>query len=164
MLQVERRKPYVTARQFLLAKIESGVVKYEATFLYDIRYSDVESLRIDVPSDLVGRIHCDTKGVRESVVGPTPKDTEEGYAALRLRGEAKFTHDATVKFSWEAKLDSLEVGESRDILVPRLKPMDVDRAWGQVALAKAETIDLRTSGGGVADTDRTASPSTRGTT
>ena len=152
VLQVERRKPYVTARQFLLAKIESGVVKYEATFLYDIRYSDVESLRIDVPSDLVGRIHCDTKGVRESVVGPTPKDTEEGYAALRLRGEAKFTRDATVKFSWEAKLDSLEVGESRDILVPRLKPMDVDRAWGQIALAKAETIDLRTSGGAASPT------------
>jgi len=151
-LQVERRKPYVTARQFLLAKIESGVVKYEATFLYDIRYSDVESFRIDVPRDLVGRIHCDTKGVRESVVEPTPKDTEEGYAALRLRGEAKFTRDASVKFSWEVKLESLEVGESRDIAVPRLKPMDVDRAWGQIALAKAETIDIRPSGGATSPT------------
>ena len=151
-LQVERRKPYVTARQFLLAKIESGVVKYEATFLYDIRYSDVESLRIDLPRELVGRIHCDTKSVRESVVEPTPEDSEEGYAALRLRGEAKFTRDATVKFSWETKLGSLEVGESRDIVVPRLKPMDVDRAWGQIVLAKAETIDIRPSGAAASPT------------
>ncbi len=151
-LQVERRKPYVTARQFLLAKIEAGVVKYEATFLYDIRYSDVESLRIDVPRELVGRIHCDRKGVRESVIEPTPQDTAEGYAALRLSGEAKFIHDATVKFTWEAKLESLEVGESRDIVVPRLRPMEVDRAWGQIALAKAETIDIRPSDGAASPT------------
>lgn len=151
-LQVERRKPYVTARQFLLTRIEIGVVKYEATFLYDIRYSDVESLRIDVPRDLVGRIQCDTKGVRESVVEPTPEDTEDGYASLRLRGEARFHHNAAVSFSWESKLDSLEVGQSRELIVPRLKPMDVDRAWGQIALAKAETIDVLPSGGATSPT------------
>ncbi len=147
-LQVERRKPYLTARQFLLARIESGVVKYEATFLYDIRYSSVETLRIDVPQELVGRIHCDTRGIRESVIEPAPEDVAEGYTALRLRGDAAFARGVTIKFTWETKLDSLDVGASRDVAIPRLIPMAVDRAWGQIALAKAETIDIRPAGGG----------------
>ncbi|RJP41166.1 MAG: hypothetical protein C4547_01950 [Phycisphaerales bacterium] len=146
-LRVERRKPYVTARQFLFARIEPGVVKYDASFLYDIRYSDVESLRIDVPSDLVGRIQCDTKGVRESVIEPAPNDLAQGFTALRLRHDARFARNAVVKFSWETKLESLDVGESRDFAIPRLKAMEVDRAWGQIALAKAETIDVRPAGG-----------------
>ena len=45
----ERRKPQVTVRQLLVARVEDGVVKYEASFFYTIRYSGVKSLRIDVP-------------------------------------------------------------------------------------------------------------------
>lgn len=147
-LRLERRKSYVTARQLLFVQIEPGVVKHTAVFFYDLRYSAVDSLRIDVPRDLVGRLHCDTNGVRESVIEPPPADVAEGYAALRLKGDSTFSQKTAVQFSWESRLDSLEVGESLTVQAPLLRPMETDRAWGQIAVAKAESIDVRPAGDG----------------
>src|SRR5688500_515298 len=48
-LEAERRTPHITAAQLLAVQVDAGVVKYEATFFYDIRYSGVKTLRIDVP-------------------------------------------------------------------------------------------------------------------
>lgn len=142
-LRLERRKPYVTARQLLVVKVEPGIVKHTATFFYDIRYSGVDALRIDVPQDLVGRVHCDTKGVRDSVIEPPPDDVAEGYAALRLVGDSGFSVNPTIQFSFESKLDRFEVGESQTLHIPRLEAMGVDRAWGQIAVVGAESIDVR---------------------
>lgn len=144
-LRLERRKPYVTARQLLLVQVEPGVVKHAATFFYEIRYSGVDSLRIDVPQKLIGRLHCDTKGVRESVIEPPPEDVAEGYVALRLVGDSGLSVNPTIQFSYESRLDSFEVGESQTLQVPQLRAIEVDRAWGQIAVTGAESIDVRTA-------------------
>ncbi len=146
-LKVERRKPHITVRQFLLAKIEAGVVKYEATFFYDILYSGVEALRIDIPDNLIDAIHNDTPGVRETVIDPPPKQLADGYVAWSLRGETGFGKGTSiVRLSWESKIDALAIGKSVEIPVARLAPAGVDRAWGQIALEKAETIDIHPVG------------------
>src|SRR5205085_1952044 len=51
-LGVSRRKAQITAAQLLTVKIEGGVVKYDAQFTYNILFSGVPSLRIDVPAEL----------------------------------------------------------------------------------------------------------------
>ena len=48
-LAAERRKPQVTVRQLMVARIEDGVVKYQFTLFYNVLYSGIKSLRIDVP-------------------------------------------------------------------------------------------------------------------
>ena len=53
-LAAVRKRPQVTIRQLLAARVEQGVVKYQATFYYTILYSGVKSLRIDVPAEAVG--------------------------------------------------------------------------------------------------------------
>ncbi len=146
-LKAERRKPHITARQLLLATIESAVVKCEATFFYDILYSGVESLRIDLPADLARRIHNDTSGVYEAVLDPPPEDLADGYTAWSFRGETAFTGSVTIKLSWETPIGPLDIGKSAELSIPHLRPMGVDRAWGQIVLAKAETIDIRTDSG-----------------
>ena len=50
IVEGQRRKPYIEARELFAAHIESGVVRYEATFFFDIKYSSVKTLRIDVPA------------------------------------------------------------------------------------------------------------------
>lgn len=145
-LAVERRKPHVTVRQFLTARVEAGVVKYQAVFHYDILYSPVRSLRIDIPEKIVGAVHNDTTGVRESVVAPPPADLEAGYVAWSLAGESEFLGKVTLTLSWETPLDKLDVGATSTFNLPHLKPKLVDRAWGQIVLMKAEAIDLADSG------------------
>jgi hypothetical protein len=141
----ERRKPQVTARQLLVARIESGVVKYEATLFYDILYSGVKTLRVDVPQDLAapGGIRIATRGIEKDAITPAPKDVPEKYVAWSLRGETEFLGHQQVRLEWEKKIEKLDVGKSVDLEIPRLIPRDVDREWGQIVIVKAETIDVR---------------------
>jgi hypothetical protein len=145
-LAAERRKPQVTARQLLSARIESGVARFQATLYYDIRYSGVKSLRIDIPADLAGELRNDTPGVQEKTIDPPPVDLPEGYVAWSLTGETEFTGQPELRFSWERQIDNLELGKSVDLPMPRLRPAEVDRAWGQIVLAKSETIDVHEAG------------------
>lgn len=143
VLVAERRAPQVTVRQLLVARVETGVVKYQALFRYDIRYGAVKTLRIDVPSDLAAakKLRNVTSGVREEELSPAPEDLDEGYVAWQLTGEKEFTGRRLIRLTWETPIEKLDIGKSVDIAVPRLKPRD-GRAWGQIVLTKAETIDL----------------------
>ncbi len=146
-LKVERRKPHVTARQLFVARVEAGVVRYTATFFYDILYSEVETLRIDVPASLSAVVQNRTSGVSEAAIDPPPEDLSDGYVALSLRGDKAFRGKVAITLAWEMEIDSLDVGKSVSISVPRLVAKGVDRAWGQIVLTKAETIDIRAAGG-----------------
>lgn len=141
--KAKRRKPYVTARQLLTVGVESGVVKYTATFFYDIRYSGIDSLRIDVPTDLATIIQNQTSGVSDSALDSPPDDVSDGYTAFSFRADKMFKGQAAIALTWETELGSLNIGKSVTVSIPRLVPQGVDRAWGQIVLAKAETIDVR---------------------
>lgn len=141
-LSASRRAPHVTVRQLLQARIESGVVKYEATFNYDILYSGVKGLRIDVPAARAGRIRITTPDVRRRVIEGIPADLEEGYVSWMLEGETEFMGQRRFTLQWETKIDQLDIGKTVALSVPRLVPRTVDRAWGQVVIAKAEAIDV----------------------
>ena len=87
---VERRRPHVTARQLLTARIETGVVKYEARFFYDILYSAVNSFRLDVPAALADEIRVASGDINKTTITPQPDDVPEGYVAWSLRGDSEF--------------------------------------------------------------------------
>ncbi len=141
-LTAARRKPQVTIRQLLVARVDEGVVKYEATFFFNVLYSGIKSLRIDLPAEVASAIHNRTPSVREKPIDPAPEDLVPGDIAWSLTGETELIGDGQVQFVWEKKLEGLDVGGSLDFFLPVLRPRGVDRAWGQVVLAKAETIDL----------------------
>ncbi|MFH1417836.1 MAG: hypothetical protein ABII12_06065 [Planctomycetota bacterium] len=145
-LAVERRKPHVTARQLLKVQVEAGVMEYAATFFYEIRYSGVKSLRVDLPADLAGEIRNETPNVREKEIEPPPEDLPEGYVAWSLAGETEFSGNVTIRLAWEEKIEKLDVGRTIERTIPHLRPAAVDRAWGQIVLAKAETIDVQATG------------------
>lgn len=146
-LDLERRKPQVTVRQTLTAMIESGVVNYTATFHYDIQYSSVKSLRLDVPEDLADEIRRQRTGT--TILEPQPKDVAEGYKALEFTGEGEMIGAVTMPFNWNRPIGQLEVGKPKQIAIPRLQPKsdeasgaEIERAWGQIVIGKAETIDV----------------------
>ena len=150
-LAAERRKPQVTIGQLLVARIEDDAVKYEATFFYDILYSGVKSLRIDVPTAIAQRLRNKTPGVREKVIEPAPEDVTPGCQAWAFSGETELVGKGRINLVWEEKVEKLGIGQSVPLVVPRLVPAKadqakVDRAWGQIVIVKAETIDIHPSG------------------
>ncbi len=145
-LSAERRKPFITAKQRVLVSVDSGVVRYESLILYDILYSGVNSLRLDVPTELVGEIRNDTANLRESVITPAPADVAAGYTAWQITGQSEMIGRQVLRLTWERKLDELTIGKSVEVAVPHLQPKAVDRAWGQIVLTKTEAIDVQPSG------------------
>lgn len=145
-LSVERRKPQVTVGQLLLAQIEAGVTKYSATFTYDILYSGVSSLRIDLPADLAPDIRNSTPGIREKVIEPPPEDLDQGDVAWSLTGETELNGTVQVRLEWEKKTEELPVGKTIEMALPHLKPRLVNRAWGQIVWTKVETLDVHEAG------------------
>jgi hypothetical protein len=142
-LAAERRKPQVTIRQLLVAKVEEGVVQYKATFFYNILYSGVKSIRIDLPEKLAAQVRNQTPAIREKTIDPPPAGLAKGYVAWSLTGQTELLGDGKIELVWQTNIPKLDVGGSVPLEVPRLKPMDVDRAWGQIVLVKAETIDVQ---------------------
>lgn len=142
-LNVERRQPHVTARQLLVAHIDPGVVRYEATLDFEVRYSGVAALRVDLPDAVAQKFRNETRALRDEVMEPAPDDVSEGYTAVQLSGDTEFLGKQRCKLTWEEPIDDLNVGKSVDLEVPVLIPRNVARADGQVVLVKAETIDVR---------------------
>ena len=147
-VSVERRRPAITVKQFVVARFETGAAKYEATLFHDIRYSGVKSLRVDVPEALAARIHNDTPAYRERIVADTDPPPEKGYVAWTFSGETELLGAHTIKLSWETPLDDLAAGAGFVVAAPRLVPRapELERAWGQLVVAKAETLDVRPTG------------------
>ena len=77
-LAAERRKPQVTVRQLLVARVEEGVVKYDFTFFYNVLYSGVKSLRIDVPAEVAARPARRHARRHEKAIDPPPADLAKG--------------------------------------------------------------------------------------
>ena len=139
----ERRKSFVTARQRMVVRLDSGVVRYETMIFYEILYSGVKSLRLDVPVEIAADLRNTSSVIREAPLSPAPADVAEGYVALSLSGESELIGKHVVQFTWERKLEQLEVGKSLNVDVPDLKPMAVDRAWGQIVVTKTESLDVQ---------------------
>jgi hypothetical protein len=140
VLKAERRKPYVTVHQLLTVRVEDGVAKYKAKFSYDVQYSGVKSLRIDIPEDVAKIAHTQTA---HDVIAPPPADLRKGDLAWRLTNDAELLGKGAIELEWETKLDKMDVGkEGVPFAVWKLKPAEVDRAWGEIVLAAAENIDL----------------------
>lgn len=145
-ITAERRKPQITARQMLISSVESGVVKYQARFFFDILYSGVKSVRIDVPQTLAAEIRNETAGIQDQPLQPQPADAAAGYQAWGFTGETELLGRAEILLTWQEKIDELAIGKSTNLTLPVLQPMQVDRAWGQIVIRKAETLDVRESG------------------
>jgi hypothetical protein len=147
-LEAQRRRPAITAKQLLIARCDTGVVKYEARFLYDIRYSSVKSVRIDVPAELASKLHNETPAIREKVIEKPEPAPAEGWVAWSFTGETELFGEREIRLTWEVPLEELAVGGSRSIDLPRLQPAgaDLDRAWGQILVTKAETLDIQPTG------------------
>ncbi len=145
-LSAERRKPHITARQRMRVTVEPGVVSYESKFIFDIQYSGVNSLRIDLPQSIAADTRLDSPNMRESVITPQPADVAQGMVAWNIAGQSELIGRHIFSLTWEKKLDELAVGKTLEIELPKLEPKNADITWGQIVISKAETLDVQPTG------------------
>ncbi len=161
-LRVERRKPQLTIREIQTVRVDDGSVKYGVKFFYNVMFSGIKSLRIDVPQSVSGRLNRIGGNWRESQLVPQPGAQEPGdiqekapglapggippgYVAWEYSAETELLGSGVLELAWEDELKQLEIGKPLPLEIPRLipfKPEPTDRVWGQIILSKSQSIDL----------------------
>ncbi|MDR1962891.1 MAG: hypothetical protein LBQ50_03835 [Planctomycetaceae bacterium] len=154
-LRAERRQPQLTLRELRTVRIEDGSIKHGAKFYYEILFSGVKSLRIDVPEKLSGRLNILRSGKgtsqnnaadwRELMIVPQPEDVAEGYVAWEFATKSNLFGSGVLELGWEDELTQLEVGKRLPVDIPRLLPkkqQSSDRFWGQILVSKSQSIDI----------------------
>jgi hypothetical protein len=139
---VERRQPQIEVGQLVIADVQSGIINHSVTLAYDVRYSGVKKLRLDVPTSLIEKIRNDSKLVQESVITPRPDDVAADYTAWQLISNRELFGAFQVELSWIESLDDLEVGSAASVSLNPLTPKEVHRSWGQIVIKKAENLDV----------------------
>jgi len=143
---VQRRRPYVTLREFRAVEVTSGVAKYSADLSFDVLYSGVERLRLDVPADLADSLINEDGTLRERAFDPQPDDVAEGMVAWELTGEGELLGTQRIVLTWERPLGELPVGVGTEIPVPAFAAPEANRYWGQIVGRKAESIEIGVRG------------------
>ncbi|MDR2117737.1 MAG: hypothetical protein LBP87_15270 [Planctomycetaceae bacterium] len=156
-LRVERRQPQLTLRELRTVRIEEGIIKNESKFYYEILFSTIKSLRIDVPEKLSGHLNIsktasgnvneqnDVTDWREQMIVPQPDDVAEGYVAWEFATKSNLFGKGVLKLTWEDEFSQPEIGKSQSIDIPRLLPkkqQSADRIWGQIIVSKSQSIDI----------------------
>ena len=139
---VERRQPQIEVGQLVIADVQSGIINHSVILAYDVRYSGVKKLRLDVPTSLIEKIRNDSKLVQESVITPRPDDLAADYTAWQLISNRELFGAFQVELSWIESLDDLEVGSAASVSLNPLTPKEVHRSWGQIVIKKAENLDV----------------------
>ncbi|MCC5847287.1 MAG: hypothetical protein JJU29_04260 [Verrucomicrobia bacterium] len=143
-LAASRKAPHVTVGQLFTIMVEPGVARFEAHLFAQIRYSGISELRVDLPAELSERIQIQNPEFRRRVLDDAP-DLEEGMVAWIVERPADMIGDVNIPFAWETPLEGVDVGKEQVLDLPRLIPRNVDRAWGQIVLRKAGSLDIAVS-------------------
>jgi hypothetical protein len=139
-IDAQRRKPQVHVKQLVSVQVEPGVAHYEVRFFYDVRFSPVKTLRIDVPAAIASRVRNLSAGIRDETI--TPADLAPDRVAWQFSGDAEFFGPITLVLTWDETLPALEVGKSLTLDVPWLQPQGAERSWGQILVSRSETMDI----------------------
>ncbi|MGL4942726.1 MAG: hypothetical protein ACRC46_06005 [Thermoguttaceae bacterium] len=145
-LRAERRASMTTIHQVQTVRIDDGAIRNRVKLYYNVLFSGIKGIRIDVPEAVSGRFKIDGDGSwRESMMVPQPDDVTPGCVAWFLATKSDLIGAGEVTISWEDELTQLDVGKSVTLSIPRIVPrkdQNADRIWGQLILSKSETLDL----------------------
>ena len=137
-----RRQPEVNVDQLIHVDIESGTVTYNVELDYQILYSGVKTLRLDVPTALAGIIRNTSNTIQESPLDPAPMDLAEGYTAWQLKSSQELIGKQRLTLTWQSEIGDLNIGSSTLLDLPYLIPQEVQRSSGQIVISKSENLDV----------------------
>lgn len=139
---VTRRKPHIQAEQALTINVDSGVVKYKSQWKFEVLYSGVRSLRLDLPESIAADANVTDSSVVDKVMDPQPADVAAGYVAWEFTADDEIQGSAYVNLEWEQTVGELPIGEAVSLSVPVIKAFGVDIQLGQIAVQKGESIEV----------------------
>lgn len=137
------RRPQVFVDQINTVAIESGLWRYTVDLDYDVRFSPVQELRVDVPQDLASRVRVTSGNLTARAIQPQPNDVAEGLVAWQLSGAKPLLGRGSVQLGWDVNVPEIAVGQRATRSFDTVNVRQVDRARGQILVKRSELFDVQ---------------------
>ncbi len=137
------RRPQVFVDQINTVAIESGLWRCAVDLDYDVRFSPVQELRVDVPQDLASRVRVTSGNLTARAIQPQPNDVAEGMVAWQLSGAKPLLGRGSVQLGWDLTVPEIAVGQRATRPFDTVIVRQVDRARGQILVKRSELFDVQ---------------------
>lgn len=146
-LQANLRRPRVFVDQVTQIEVESGLLRYRTELDYDVKFSPVRSLRLDVPDALSQRIRIVGGALSYERMEPQPADVAAGYVAWKLSGANELLGTFPVVLAWDVSIPEVAVGAKQVANVQTVQPQEVERKRGQLVFDRSDLFDIQLEAG-----------------
>ncbi len=137
------RKPRVFVDQVTTVSVESGLLRYNVELDYDIRFSPLRDLRLDVPAATEDRIRIVGGALNHQRMTPQPDDVAPGFIAWRLSGAAELLGSQKIQLGWDVPIPDIAIGARQNFSVSTVVPKSVERDRGQLVFRRSELFDVQ---------------------
>jgi hypothetical protein len=139
-LAFELQKPRVSAEVLALMEVRESLVKNTWWIDYNVEYAGVNEFSVAVPKEIADDLQIDGPNIKERSKSEDPK--MPGLVIWKVSLQDKNLGAYELKLSLERPRAQLKADESAPVLLPEIKPLDLFRETGQIAVLKDGNLEF----------------------
>ncbi len=140
----ELRKPRVSVEVLALTEVREALIKNEWRFNYNVEYAGVNEFSIAVPKAIADDIQIDGDDIKERTRSDEKNEKGEptGNVIWKVSLQDKRLGQFQLRVSLETPQTQLKQGSAADVNLYELRPLNVFRETGQVAVLKDGNLEF----------------------
>lgn len=139
-LAFELRKPRVSAEVLALMEVRESLIKNTWWINYNVEYAGVNEFVVAVPKEIADDIQIDGANIKERTKSEDEK--MPGMAVWKVSLQDKNLGAYPLKLSLERPRGQLKAEQAASVALPEIKPLDLFRETGQIAVVKDGNLEF----------------------
>ncbi len=143
-LAFEARKSRVSVEVLALADVREAITRHTWWLEYNVEYAGVNELAVAVPKALADDLQIDGANIKEKLRAEEKNEKGEatGNVIWRVVLQDKTLGAYELRLSLETPRGELKAGAKEAVVLPEIKPLNVFRETGQVAVLKDGNLEF----------------------
>lgn len=134
----EPRQPRVSVQVLAFSDLRESLVRTVWVLHYRIEYAGVNTLRFSVPAPIADDIQIEGDNIQQRTRHPE----KDGAVIWTITLQDKVLGATELRLTLDRPQTNLQQGAAESISLPEIKPLDVFRETGQIAILKAGNIEI----------------------
>ncbi|MDB6155295.1 MAG: hypothetical protein JWL90_3748, partial [Chthoniobacteraceae bacterium] len=146
-VQFELRKPRVSVEVFSLAEVREALIRQTWTLAYNVEYAGVNQFSIEMPKAIGEDVQIDGVNIKEraKIENKDAAGAPTGSVTWRVTLQDKVLGAYQLRFSHDNARGEVKPGATASVVLDEVKPLDVTRETGQVAVVKDGNVEITKS-------------------
>ncbi|HWB59302.1 MAG TPA: hypothetical protein VG733_07410, partial [Chthoniobacteraceae bacterium] len=136
----EQRKPRVSAEVLALMEVRESLLRNTWWINYNVEYAGVNEFSVAVPTDIADDIQIEGANIKERTKSEDPK--QQGQSIWKVSLQDKNLGAYQLKITLERPRTQLKPDQAATVVLPEIKPFDLFRETGQIAVLKDGNLEF----------------------